>query len=173
MKNLLIILFVGVIAFGCGDNSENTIVEKDEKTTSPYFGHWDSKGRRMYTSSLVINEDSTFHFSYGACQMSGFSFGKWTANGDEIVLNSIIDSSECLFASEFLNNNIIIVEDSIIEPELKTTINDCSPVSIDEEYILFNNERFKISDDTLIHKNSIERDDFDPTSHYKFSRRVE
>ena len=174
MKSILtylILIIVASAAVGCQDDSDNVIVEGEEKVMSPYVGDWDSKGGRMYTSSLIIKEDNTFSFLYGACQMSGYSFGKWKMNGDEIILNSVIDSNECLFASDFLNSTIIITKDSIIEKKVKTTIEGCSPVGVDEEYVLLKNERFNISGDTLIHLNTIEKDYFNPQSHYKFSRR--
>lgn len=170
MKNLITYIIFLIVAAGCEYDSKNVLFDVQEQEVSPFVGDWVSEGGRMYSSRLIIKEDSTFSFTYGACLMDGFSFGEWAVYGEGIILNSLIDSTECWFATDFLAQHEILPNDSIVELEIKTTIDGCEPQLREEEYVLFEDEHFNLSNDTLIHLNSLEADFFDPDSHYRFTK---
>ncbi len=138
------IVFLGVSCQGIKDSSDS-----DESSTANFIGKWTSTPKVIpYSGFLTIKNDQTFSFNYGACDHGGFSRGVWSLNGDTLILNnSIIDT--CYYITEFGINCIAIPESEEDLPELKTTIPNCKPESLDIDFVLFENECFLLINDTL------------------------
>jgi len=163
---IIFIIFASA-ASGCVDDStiiEDIEVKKD--VGAQFYGEWKSvKKSFIYGSILTINKDSTFGFSYGACEMSGNSVGNWTVIGDELILNST-EEKECLYIIEFGIYGLEVIGEETIFPPRKTTNEGCDPQFSSEEYVLFSDESFVLSNDTLIHTNP--KDSIDIESNDKF-----
>ncbi len=130
-----------------------TCVNKSKKEiTNPFIGNWESLERVYpYKSYLIINNDSTFHYEYGACSASGFSNGNWTKKDSIIILNS--DKTDlCMYLLHFGQDCIVIDENGTSEQVFEKTIPDCRNPEYEEKYyIKFINEKFYIDNDTLKH----------------------
>jgi hypothetical protein len=156
MRKLFIILStIFIVTTGCGDDDlvVYEVVETKVDNATFFFGEWKSlKKSFIYGSELTINKDGSFNFSYGACESGGYSIGRWEIENNEIILNS--DSiDECLSLSEFGVYWVEIISDTTIYKKPKSTIDGCEPNIIYEDYVWFSNERFKITNDTIIHLN--------------------
>lgn len=102
-----------------------------------------------FEAKLIIKKDNTFDYSGGACTSSFGAKGIWRIENDTIILNSI-KPKECLWTHKF-GKNCTTREEIIAERDNKT-IKNCEP-NEDESYEIFENEKFYIRNDTLIHKN--------------------
>ena len=112
------------------------------------MGIWESLGT-YHLERPKINADSSFQYDFGACMTHGISEGFWQLDGDELVLNS--DDDSCKYTSEFGVDCIPI--DSADSKLANRTLSksDCASKSSDY-FVLFNNDRFQIVKDTLIHQ---------------------
>lgn len=146
------ILYILTIVFfnACVNGPQKEIENIKRKViSSPFIGKWESLKRAYpYKSHLILYEDSTFHFGYGACAARGFSRGKWTGNNSKIILNSDKTDS-CMFLSFFGQECFLIDENDTSENILEKTKHDCNPTNYEKEYIKFTNEEFYIENDTL------------------------
>lgn len=154
MKRLIIYIFLGFCLVGCNHKTSiNDELPVEENSSALFIGLWYSVDRCYpYEAGIRINPDSTFLFEYRACLFYGFSTGTWFMDGDTIVLNStLIDS--CMYMSHF---GIDCIEEELndsIAMNIKTTNKDCQTDETDQyrQYVLFDNERFYLVNDTLTH----------------------
>ena len=67
-----------ILSISCIQGSSQETIRVDQNISSKTFiGSWESLKRIYpYKSYLIIKNDSTFHFEYGACLASGLSNGK-------------------------------------------------------------------------------------------------
>ena len=100
---------------------------------------------------LIIKENKTFEFSSRACQGGSESNGIWKIENDTIILNSIKPKG-CLFQHKY-GFCLIVGDKSYFENN--KTIKGCEPSGRDSSYEIFENEKFFIRNDTLIHVNKI------------------
>jgi hypothetical protein len=143
MKNNLLFLFVVLNLFsGCKK-------ELPKKTENPKFVRtwYDTVQGMPYRAKLIIKTNKTFEFSSHSCQSGAESKGKWTIEKDTIILNSI-KPKNCLFQHPF---GIICNFDEIVKNN--KTIKDCEPSGRESDYVIFEDEKFYIKNDTLIHEN--------------------
>ncbi len=133
--------------------SKNNIDKSTEKQIDKYFGVWHSTDRHYeYSADLKIDSMNNFIYEGGACASSFLSKGSWKLNEDTIILNSF-QPKECYYVIDFGIKYIVappIIGDTT-KHELRTSIKGCEPDLVYIAYILFNNERFIIKNDTLIH----------------------
>ena len=99
---------------------------------------------------LIIKENKTFEFSSRSCQDGSKSNGKWKIENDTIILNSIKPKG-CLFQHQF-GFCIKVGDKSYFENN--KTIKGCEPNGRDSSYEIFENEKFYLRNDTLIHINN-------------------
>lgn len=154
MKRSLTYIIICFIFIACNNQTEIKQI-KLKKAMNYFIGNWESTERCYpYKGFLLINKNGSFNFNYGACMASGVSEGKWELKDNIIILNSIKTDS-CLYLSYFdvdciLEVEFVDEEDFIQNYSIETTIKDCEPKYY-EDYVLFNNEEFYISNDTLVH----------------------
>lgn len=150
-KRTVFHLLIGAILIGltgCSQGGKNTTRDEYVQNIDLVSGIWHSAKRMTpYSAELIINNDSTFHFSYGACLLSGFSKGQWILADSILILNSF-PADSCLFLREFGDD--CITADQLEEMKLKTTIEDCNPENT-AEYVLFQEVKFQFIGDTLKH----------------------
>lgn len=140
LKLLSTILFLVFIS--C-KNNEPKIVKKSE-----FVKVWFDTVRMVpFESRLTINENKTFLYSGGACTSRFESKGVWKIERDTLVLNSY-KTDKCYWKHPFAL--ICSEEDFNKIRENNKTIKNCNPTG-ENEYIIFDNEKFYIRNDTLIH----------------------
>jgi hypothetical protein len=121
--------------------SKQSIIE------NKFIGTWTSVDKiTPYKAILTISSDSTFNFSYGACQARGFSEGAWKLLDSLIVLNSYKTDS-CYFVSGFGMHCYEITDTSHWG---KKTHKDCD-ATFDMFYTIFDDDQFEIRNDSLYH----------------------
>lgn len=150
-KQILYILSTIFILTSC--ISKNSVDKSSEEQFDKYLGVWHNTFRHYeYSADLKIDSMNNFIYEGGACASSFLSKGSWKLNGDTIVLNSF-QPKECYYVLDFGIKYIVeppIIGDTTIH-ELRTSIKGCEPDLYYITYILFNDERFIIKNDTLIH----------------------
>lgn len=101
-----------------------------------------------FESKLIINENKTFDYLGGACTSSFFSKGYWKIKEDTLILTSSkID--KCYWKENF--GPICFTNEEIEKmQEDNKTIKNCKPIG-EESYVFFNQEKFYLRNDTLIH----------------------
>jgi len=102
-----------------------------------------------FMSRLEIKANKTFKYWGGACDSRFESNGTWKIENDTISLKSIKPKG-CHFQNRFGVYCIPRNDKSYFENN--KTIKDCEP-SGGSEYEIFENEKFIIQNDTLIHIN--------------------
>jgi hypothetical protein len=141
-----IAIIVGLIA--CTQGTIESNADEQTDTSSMFLGVWQSTERIIpYKATLSINNDNTFHFTYDACPISGFSIGTWILKDGIITLNSL-PADTCLFVREFGEDCYTI--EQLEGFNLETTIPDCKPEE-PGEFVLFQNVKFQLIGDTLRH----------------------
>lgn len=149
-KQALYILTTIFILSSC--ISKNKTAESSEEHFEKYFGVWHSTDRHYeYSADLKIDSINNFIYEGGACASSFLSKGSWKLNGDTIILNSF-QPEECYYVNDFGIKYIVappIIGDTT-KHEMRTSIKGCEP-KLYSTYILFNNEKFIIKNDTLVH----------------------
>lgn len=148
--SFLFLLLVLLFLFSCR-SSNKEIVNNDNLIESEFIGEWCSVKRIIpYTAYLKIDSSYNFSFEGGTCSMRFYSKGSWILNSDTIILNSFKPTG-CYYISDFeVTCTIVDTSSSNIGNPYKTSIKDCAPDEGDE-YVLFNQEKFIIQNDTLIH----------------------
>jgi hypothetical protein len=150
--NKTILYFIAIFLLtGCVNNSEITPqIYTDNKIENKFIGTWESFEREYpYQAYLIIEKDYTFHFEFGACLTSGYSKGKWELKDSMIILNSI-QTDLCMFLDYFNDDCILIDVNTMKNFVVEKSISDCEP-KYGTEYIIFNNEKLYIDNDTLKH----------------------
>jgi hypothetical protein len=115
-------------------------------------GEWVSVERPFpYTAELLIG-DTSFQFWYGACTQQGSSNGNLQYKGDTIVLTSAAPV-ECRWLVPFDVDGHYTSTGLDSLPSVRSTpsIPDCEPNYFAEEEVEFNEDRFIILSDTLVH----------------------
>lgn len=151
MKNFLFILFVILSLFsGCKK-------ELPKEIENPKFVRtwYDTVQGMPFRAKLNINTDETFEYSSRACQSSSKSSGMWMIANDTITLKSI-KPKDCLFQNRFGVYCIKFGDKSYFENN--KTIKGCEPNGRESDYVIFENEKFIIRNDTLIHTNQSKND---------------
>ena len=149
-KQILYFLTLTLIQSSC--ISKNNTDKSTQEQIDKYLGVWHSTDRHYeYSADLKIDSMNNFIYDGGACTWSFLSKGSWKLNGDTIVLNSF-EPTECYYVEDFGIKIIVeppIIGDTTIH-EMRTSIRGCEP-QLSSTYIMFNNEKFIIKNDTLIH----------------------
>jgi hypothetical protein len=154
MKEATLYILIVFLCQGCvldpEQKDEQEPIDVTRDTTNSFIGCWESLKRVYpYESQLLIKNDGTFYFEYGACIAHGFSTGKWQLIDTSIFLNSNgMDS--CMYLSYFGVDCIDVNPIDTAEYFIEKTIPDCNPKS-ESEYIEFKNTEFYIHNDTLRH----------------------
>ncbi len=150
-KQIIYFLTLMLIQSSC--ISKNNTDKSTQEQIDKYLGVWHSTDRHFeYSTDLKIDSMNNFTYEGGACESSFLSKGSWKLNGDTIVLNSF-QPEECYYVQDFGIKYIDeppIIDDTTTH-ELRTSIKGCKPDKYYITYFLFNNERFIIKNDTLIH----------------------
>ncbi len=145
MKNIFLTLTILLILLSSCNKSSS---KKEE--ISKFVRTWfDTVQGMPLKEKLIIKENKTFEFSSRACQDGSKSNGIWKLENDTIILNSI-KPKECLFQHRF-GFCLIIGDKSYFENN--KTIRGCEPSGRNSSYEIFENEKFIIKNDTLIHIN--------------------
>ena len=103
-----------------------------------------------FKAKLIIKADKTFEYTSATCQSRSKSNGNWEIKNDTISLKSIKPKG-CLYQNRFgvycskIDNNSFF--------ENNKTIEGCEPNGREPDYEIFENEKFIIKNDTLIHVN--------------------
>ena len=140
LRNTICLLILTLI-FSCTANRQENVKESD------FIGSWHSIKRDIpYGATLQINKDKSFQFEFGACMLQGNSIGEWFVNDKGIILNSK-KADTCTLTEEFGNNCTVVKFDTLSLDNPKTK-RDC--VRDDIYFIIFNNSRFYIRNDSLI-----------------------
>lgn len=151
MKNFLILPLVILILF--------TSCKKDlpKEIENPKFVRtwYDTVQGMPYRAKLIINANKTFEFSDHGCQSGSKSYGNWKIVNDTITLKSIKPKG-CLYQNRFGVYCIKIGDKSYFENS--KTIKGCEPSGRESDYEIFENEKFIIRNDTLIHINQAKND---------------
>ena len=108
-----------------------------------------------FSARLNIMSNKTFEYSDHACQSGSKSNGIWKIENDTIILKSIKPKG-CLFQNRFGVYCIKIGDKSYFENN--KTIKGCEPSGRESDYEIFENEKFIIQNDTLIHINQAKND---------------
>lgn len=146
MKNLLFLLAIFLILLSS--------CKKDlpKEVENPKFVRvwYDTVQMAPFMSKLDIRANKTFKYWSGACQSSSESNGTWKIENDTIILKSIKPKG-CLFQNRFGVYCIPRNDKSYFENN--KTIKGCEPSGRESTYEIFENEKFIIKNDTLIHIN--------------------
>lgn len=147
MKNCFL-LFVTLTLFS---SCKKELPKKIENTK--FVRTWyDTVQGMPFRAKLNIKINKTFEYSSQACQSGSESNGMWMVKGDTIILNSIKPKG-CLFQHHFGFSCIAYNDKSYFENN--TTIKNCEPTGKESDYEIFENEKFIIRNDTLIHTNKV------------------
>ena len=144
MRNTFLILSIFLIII----SSCNKSAPKKEENPKFVRTWFDTVQGMPLKQKLIIKENKTFEFSSRACQDGSKSNGTWKIEKDTIILNSVKPKG-CLFQHKF-GFCIIIGNNSYLENN--KTIEGCEPSGRDSSYEIFENEKFFMRNDTLIHK---------------------
>ncbi|NIC01557.1 hypothetical protein HA632_05730 [Flavobacterium sp. J49] len=128
-----------------------------KETENPKFVRiwYDTVQMIPFRATLDIKSNKTFEYRSGACQSSSKSNGTWKIENDTIVLKSLKPKG-CLFQNRFGVYCIKFNDKSYFENN--KTIKGCEPSGSESEYEIFENEKFIIENDTLIHINQAKND---------------
>jgi Carbohydrate binding domain (family 32) len=151
MKNNLLYLLIFGLLFGC--NKVKPIEKKKSKFERVWF---DTVQMIPFSAKLQINKNNTFEYKSHSCQVGSKSNGTWSIKNDTIVLNSIKPKG-CHLQYPF---GIVCAfnKGNTQKNEENQTIKGCNPSESDVIYEIFQNEKFYIRNDTLIHLNKIKEE---------------
>ncbi|WP_298393719.1 hypothetical protein [Flavobacterium sp.] len=146
MKNLLFFIFIFLILFSSCKK------ELPQKIENPKFVRtwYDTVQGMPFRAKLIIKANKTFEYLSGACDSRSKSNGIWNIQNDTIILKSLKPKG-CLFQNRFGVYCIPKNDKSFFENN--KTIKDCEPNGAESNYEIFENEKFIIENDTLIHIN--------------------
>ncbi len=151
MKNFLILPVVILLLFSSCKKDLPKEIENPKFVRTWY----DTVQGMPYRAKLIIKANKTFEFSDHACQSGSKSNGIWKIVNDTITLKSIKPKG-CLFQHRFGVYCIKIGDKSYFENN--KTIKGCEPSGRESDYEIFENEKFIIKNDTLIHINQAKND---------------
>ena len=151
MKNLLFLLFAFLILLSSCKKELPKEIENPKFVRTWY----DTVQGMPFRAKLSINANKTFEYLSGACQSSSESKGTWKIKNDIIILKSIKPKG-CHFQNRFGVYCIKIGDKSHFENN--KTIKGCEPSERESDYEIFENEKFIIQNDTLIHINQAKND---------------
>lgn len=142
-----------MILASCGNIDKKTIPD-DELKENQYIGEWQTiEGKYIFEAALKIDSNHNFTYEGGACLLHFSSEGSWIIIDDTLIINSF-DCEECRYLSKFseIGEIVVIIENETsikISHPKSTSIEDCEPAYPDEEYVIFNQEKFLIKDSVL------------------------
>ncbi len=136
-----LLLLISILAFS-SCKKDNPKIEENSKFVKVWF---DTVRSYPFKAKLIINKNKTFKYSGGACTSSFGAKGIWRIENDTIILNSI-KPKECMWKRDFG-----LICEKLTDNDYKT-IKDCEPKG-EDSYENFENEKFYVRNDTLIHKN--------------------
>lgn len=146
-KHQIVFLFVCLVLFSsCKKELPQTI--ENPKFVRTWY---DTVQGMPFRAKLSIKENNTFEYSSRSCQDGSKSNGIWKIEKDTIILNSIKPKG-CLFQHPF--GVICIPFNEPFNGDYKT-IKDCEPSGREATYEIFENEKFILRNDTLIHTNKV------------------
>lgn len=142
MKLKLLLTFLFIVFISC-KKGETKAIEKSE-----FVKTWFDTVRMVpFKSKLIINDNKTFEYNGGACTSSFESKGSWKIEKDTLILNSS-KTKKCYWKHPF---GLMCSEKDFEKiREDNKTIKDCNPTG-ENAYVIFDNEKFYIRNDTLIH----------------------
>ena len=142
MKLKLLLTFLFIVFISCKKDKMKAI-EKSE-----FVKTWFDTIRMVpFESKLIINDNKTFEYKGGACSSSFESKGSWKIEKDTLILNSS-KTNKCYWKQPF---GLMCSEKDFEKiQEDNKTIKDCNPAG-ENAYVIFDNEKFYIRNDTLIH----------------------
>jgi hypothetical protein len=108
-----------------------------------------------FKAKLIIKADKTFEYSSATCQSRSKSNGNWEIKNDTISLKSIKPKG-CLHQNRFGDFCIKTGDTRFFENN--KTLKDCEPSGREPSYEIFENEKFIIKNDTLIHINQVKNE---------------
>lgn len=139
---LLSTLLLFVVFISC-KKDETKAIKKSE-----FVKTWfDTVRMAPFKSKLIINENKTFEYLGGACTSRFESKGSWKIEKDTLILNSS-KTNKCYWKHPF--GLMCSKKDFEKIREDNKTIKGCSPTG-EDAYVIFDNEKFYIRNDTLIH----------------------
>jgi hypothetical protein len=151
MKNLLFLLAIFLILLSS--------CKKDlpKEVENPKFVRvwYDTVQMTPFMAKLDIKANKTFEYISGACDSGSESKGTWIIENDTIILKSIKPQG-CLFQNRF--GVYCISRNDKTYFENNKTIKGCEPSGNESTYEIFENEKFIIQNDTLIHINQVKND---------------
>lgn len=143
MKKFFILLTLLILSFSCKKTEPKNEIIK-------FVRIWyDTVQGMPFKSKLNIKTNNTFEYLSQSCESGSKSNGKWKIENDTIILNSI-KPKKCLFQYPF---GVLCIPFNQPLPENNKTIKDCEPSGRNASYEIFENEKFYIRNDTLIHAN--------------------
>lgn len=108
-----------------------------------------------FKAKLIIKADKTFEYTSANCQSGSKSNGNWEIKNDTISLKSIKPKG-CLYQNRF--DDFCIKKEDLRFFENNKTLKDCDPSGREPSYEIFENEKFIIKNDTLIHINQVKNE---------------
>jgi hypothetical protein len=151
MKNSLFLLFVFLTLFSSCKKELPKEIENPKFVRTWY----DTVQGMPFRAKLNIKADKTFEYTSRACQSGSESNGIWKIVNDTINLKSIKPKG-CLFQNRFGVYCIKVGDKSYFENN--KTIKGCEPSGREPDYEIFENEKFIMRNDTLIHINQAKND---------------
>jgi hypothetical protein len=147
-KNLIGFLFVCLVLFSsCKKELQQTI--ENPKFVRTWY---DTVQGMPFRAKLSIKENNTFEYSSRSCESGSKSNGTWKIEKNTIILNSIKPKG-CLFQHPFGISCIAYNDTTYFENN--KTIKNCEPSGREATYEIFENEKFILRNDTLIHTNKV------------------
>ena len=142
-KYILLVVIILTFLSSCNKNAPN------KEVTSKFVRVWfDTVQGIPFRSKLEIKANNTFEYSSGSCENRSESYGIWKMIKDTIVLKSIKPKT-CCYQHRFAFCDFNKEANSF---DNKTTIKGCVPNGGEADYEIFEDEKFVVRNDTLIHK---------------------
>lgn len=142
MKFKLLSILAIVIFISCKNDKPK--INRNSKFVKSWF---DTVRTTPFASELIINANNTFDYRGGACTSSFESKGIWKIEKDILILNSF-KTKKCIWKNNF--GLVCSKEDFDKISEENRSLNNCK-LDSEKSYVVFNNEKFKLRNDTLIH----------------------
>lgn len=149
---------LGQMIVACGEVSSDVTAaacKDDLIDATGFLDEWYSvKKPCPHGSGLKLHRSGRFDYGIGACMYSGSAAGQWSLSGETLVLLS--DTAHgCYRFDDFdmeLTLNFGVAHDRWkARPERWSTSDTCDVSYYDDAIVVFNEERFVIRQDTLVH----------------------
>lgn len=142
-KYILLVAIILTFLSSCNKNSPK------KEVTSKFVRVWfDTVQGMPFSSKLEIKANKTFEYSSHSCESGSESYGTWKMIKDTIVLKSIKPKT-CRYQHRFV---FCYFNKETASFDNNTTIKGCVPNGGEVDYEVFEDEKFVIRNDTLIHK---------------------